>query len=151
MQTGAMAQIIQGNNLRCLFADSPPSLPLASGSQQFSPYQQQPPYGFNQYNQSPPGSQFRQSLPSGYGSQYPHLYQQQQQSQVPFPQRPAPPFTRDEILVVSDDRIMRLQMFIPPQPVQQPMQPPQLQMQQLSQQQLPPQMAQSPAGIQYAL
>ena len=111
VQTGAMAQIIQGNNLRCLFADSPPSLPAANASQQLSPYQQQ------MYNQSQQGGPYRQSLPNGYGSQYPHLYPQ---SQIPFPQRPAPPFSRDEILVVSDDRIMTLQMHIPPQPTPSP-------------------------------
>lgn len=142
VQTGAMAQIIQGNNLRCLFADSPPSLPVASASQQLSPYQQQQQQMYNQVGQSQAG---RQSLPNGYGSQYPHLYQPQQ---VPFPQRPAPPFSRDEILVVSDDRIMRLQMHTPPQPTPSP-QMQQLQIQQ--QQQQPPQMAQSPAAARWAL
>ena len=100
-----MSQIIQGNNLQCLFADTPPSAVNAASMFQYNAYQQQQQqYGYNQYNQygQPSAAQYgRQSLQSmhnGYGSQYPNQY----------PQQPA--YRRDEILMVSDDRIMRLQM-----------------------------------------
>jgi hypothetical protein len=32
VETGSMSQVIQGNNLRCLFADTPPSLQHMSRS-----------------------------------------------------------------------------------------------------------------------
>ncbi|KAF7795014.1 hypothetical protein EIP86_006158 [Pleurotus ostreatoroseus] len=105
VQTGAMSQIIQGNNLQCLFADTPPSAVNAASMFQYNAYQQQQQqYGYNQYNQygqsptAPYGRQSLQSMHNGYGSPYPNQY----------PQRPA--YRRDEILMVSDDRIMRLQM-----------------------------------------
>ena len=99
VQTGAMAQIIQGNNLRCLFADTPPST-TNSASNHYNVYQQG--YGYNPYG--PLDS--RSSLSSnGYGTQ-------SQQIPYPNPYMPRPPLGdgRDEILVVSDDRVMRLQM-----------------------------------------
>lgn len=105
VETGAMSQIIQGNNLRILFADTPPSTThSASQHQQYNPYQQG--YAYNQYGQqSPYGS--RPSL-NGYGGQasYTNPYQ-------PPPPRPHSTAGRDEILMVSDDRVMRLQMASP--------------------------------------
>ena len=101
-----MSQIIQGNNLRILFADTPPSTThSASQHQQYNPYQQG--YAYNQYGQqSPYGS--RPSLNGGYGGQasYTNPYQ-------PPPPRPHSTAGRDEILMVSDDRVMRLQMASP--------------------------------------
>lgn len=82
VETGSMSQIIQGNNLRCVFADTPPS--TTHSANQYNPYQQQQQgYGYN-----------------GYGQQYPNPYM------------PRTPLSdgRDEILMVSDDRVMRLQM-----------------------------------------
>ncbi|KAI0091488.1 CNH domain-containing protein [Irpex rosettiformis] len=93
--TSSISQIIQGNNLRLLFADTPPS---TTNSQFYGSYQQS--YsGYNQYG-SPPVNGYggRASLQNGHGSPYPNPYQ------------PRPPSTgRDEIIMVSDDRIMRVQ------------------------------------------
>ena len=96
VQTGAISQIIQGNNLRCLFADTPPST-TNSANQYYTPYQQ----GYGGYNPY----DGRTSLGSnGYGSPTGQMY--------PNPYVPRPPqgVGRDEILMVSDDRVMRLQM-----------------------------------------
>ncbi|KAH9913549.1 CNH-domain-containing protein [Epithele typhae] len=90
VETGSMSQIIQGNNLRCLFADTPPSTTNSANNPYSSPYQQQG-YGYNQYG-PPNGS-------NGYGN-YQNAYMQRQPQGV----------GRDEIYMVSDDQIMRLQM-----------------------------------------
>ncbi|EJF59044.1 CNH-domain-containing protein [Dichomitus squalens LYAD-421 SS1] len=99
VETGSMSQIIQGNNLRCLFADTPPST-TNSSSNYYSPYQVQQ-LGYGGYN--PYAQDSRTSMSSnGYGSP----------GQYPNPYMPRPPLGdgRDEILMVSDDRVMRLQM-----------------------------------------
>jgi hypothetical protein len=64
VETGSMAQIIQGNNLRLLFADMPPSTTQSSAANsQFNQYQQQ-----QQQQQSP--AQFGAYNPyAGYGAQ----------------------------------------------------------------------------------
>ncbi|KAI0339671.1 CNH-domain-containing protein [Trametopsis cervina] len=95
--TASMSQIIQGNNLRLLFADTPPS--TTNSSQIYPPYQQ--PYGVPTHYGAEPGGAYngRPSLQSnGYASPYP-----------PHQLR-GPSSGRDEILMVSDDRIMRVQM-----------------------------------------
>ena len=94
--TSSISQIIQGNNLRLLFADTPPS--TTNSSQFYSPYQQQ--YGgYNHYGSpSSNGYASRPSLQNGHGSPYPNPYQPR-----------APSTGRDEILMVSDDRVMRVQ------------------------------------------
>ncbi|KAI1791833.1 CNH-domain-containing protein [Ganoderma leucocontextum] len=61
VETGSMSQIIQGNNLRCVFADTPPSTTHSANS--YSPYQQQQQgYGYNPYADS--------RTSNGYGQQY---------------------------------------------------------------------------------
>ncbi len=91
VETGSMSQIIQGNNLRCVFADTPPS--TTHSASQYNPYQQQQQgYGYNPYADS--------RTSNGYGQQYPNPYM----SRAPLSDG------RDEILMVSDDRVMRLQM-----------------------------------------
>ena len=103
VETGSMSQIIQGNNLRCLFADTPPST-TNSANNYYTPYQQpQQGYGYSPYGM--PDS--RTSLgsngygtPNGHGHMYPTPYAPRQPQGV----------GRDEILMVSDDRVMRLQM-----------------------------------------
>lgn len=108
VETGLMSQVIQGNNLRLLFADTPPSTTNTASSfnQPYGQYQQ--PYG--SYNSSPAPSlqpsTSRSSLQqNGYGPPQHgnNMYQQQTR-------HPQPPYGRDEIILVSDDRIMRLQM-----------------------------------------
>jgi RHO1 GDP-GTP exchange protein 1/2 len=97
VENGNMCQIIQGNNLRCLFADTPPSTTNTASNMYYNSYQQG--YDQNQYG-SPLVDQYgRPSIQNGYGSPYPSPYQ------------PRGPSTgRDEILMISDDRVMRLQL-----------------------------------------
>lgn len=100
-ETGLMSQVIQGNNLRLIFADTPPSTTNTA-----SPMYHSPPYpGYNMYGSAPPYGG-RQSMHSGYGPPpphhmgYPNLY----------PRSSAQPFGRDEILMVSDDRVLTLRL-----------------------------------------
>ncbi|TFK51833.1 CNH-domain-containing protein [Heliocybe sulcata] len=102
VETGSMAQVIQGNNLRCLFADTPPSTTNTSSQLHYNPYQG---YGYDPYS-NPYGS--RQSIgsihsgsPNPY-SPYPNPYSQRSQT-----------MGRDEILMVSDDRVMAVRMAGP--------------------------------------
>ncbi|THU92740.1 CNH-domain-containing protein [Dendrothele bispora CBS 962.96] len=94
IETGLMTQVIQGSNLRLLFAENPPS--MNNGSGYYNPYQQP---GFDPYN----GSQY-----SPYGGRfnggYPHPAHQLQQQYG----RSGPAYNRDEILMVSDDRVLAL-------------------------------------------
>ena len=127
VETGAMSQIIQGNNLRCLFADTPPTSahgppppppppPPPSQRASYAPY---PPAGYGvQYGQQQQQAYAqasygaRQSMQSVYGQQ------QQQQPGTP----PYGPLAgagaggrqgRGEIIMVSDDRVMALRMASP--------------------------------------
>ncbi|GJE93881.1 CNH-domain-containing protein [Phanerochaete sordida] len=104
VRTGSMSQIIQGNNLRCLFSDTPPS---TTNSESMLQNQYQQGYAQGAYG-SPQASYYGQPAlqnGNGYGSPYPQGY----------PQAARGPSTgRDEILMVSDDRVMRLRMR-PPQ------------------------------------
>ena len=98
VDTGSMAQIIQGNNLRLLFADTPPS---TTNGASYNPYQQ-PQYGYNNPYAAPPPPYGRPSLGSvqngpPYASQ-PNSYH-----------RPGS-ILRDEILLASDDRVMRVEL-----------------------------------------
>ena len=84
VETGHLTQVIQGNNLRCLFADTPPSNPnLAQNSYPSAPS----PYGVPQ-QYTPP--QYSASL--GYGRYT---------------------GGRDEIIMVSDDSVVALRPMIP--------------------------------------
>ena len=40
IETGLLSQVIQGSNLRLLFADTPPSVTNSSSANQYNPYQQ---------------------------------------------------------------------------------------------------------------
>lgn len=103
VESGSMAQIIQGNNLRLLFADTPPS--TTNGVNQTSghnPYQQ-PQYTYNPYA-APPPPYGRPSLGSVQGHTGP-----------PYTPQPNPYYRqnailRDEILLASDDRVMRVEL-----------------------------------------
>jgi len=109
VETGSMSQIIQGNNLRCLFADTP--LSTTNSASQYNPYQQS--YGHSPYSPIAPGAySSRSSIGSVQGGASP-----QTQYLNPYQQR-TPPLSagRDEILMVSDDKVMRLQMATPPHP-----------------------------------
>ncbi|KAG1746612.1 CNH domain-containing protein [Suillus paluster] len=98
VETGLMSQVIQGNNLRLLFAEMPGSATHSGNVQQnaffaqqgYSPYQQPSPPTYGQYGQ-------------GYGSPS-HSPQSQHARYVPS--------GRDEILMVSDDRVLTLRMAV---------------------------------------
>ncbi|KAG9312999.1 CNH-domain-containing protein [Chiua virens] len=98
VETGVISQVIQGNNLRLLFADTPPS-GTSTANPQHNPYYATQPYQPNSYQQAPSSMYGRPSLP-GYGppaSGYGQL----------------PRYThdgRDEILMVSDDRVLTLRL-----------------------------------------
>ncbi|KAH9851921.1 CNH-domain-containing protein [Lenzites betulinus] len=105
VESGAMSQIIQGNNLRCLFADTPPSTTHRGNNNFPNAYPQG--YGYNPGypGMDAPRSSMQSVASNGYGAPgqvppYPSPY---------MPRQPAG-VGRDEILMVSDDRVMRLQM-----------------------------------------
>ncbi|BGO88532.1 hypothetical protein NBRC10512_003370 [Rhodotorula toruloides] len=78
VESGALMQIIPGNNIRCLFADSPPS---ASAASYYRQQQQQP-----------------NNIAARYGSPYGHSP----------PVRLAPPTARSGIIVADGDRAFSL-------------------------------------------
>lgn len=108
VETGVMSQVIQGNNLRLLFAETPPSTSHTTNPHPntYYPTQQQ---GYHPY-QSPSGSMYGRS-PSmpGYGPHAvlppPMAYPAPQ-----YPMRTMMPSCRDEILMVSDDRVLTLRL-----------------------------------------
>ncbi|KAJ6581904.1 RhoGEF Rgf2 [Mycena capillaripes] len=103
IETGLMSQVIQGSNLRLLFADTPPSVNNSGGGYNYQ--------GYDPY--SPPNS--ANSRGSAYG-QYalpPHM---QHPNQYPHQQHRYPQGVgRDEILMVSDDRVLALRTAAGPQ------------------------------------
>lgn len=105
IETGLMSQVIQGTNLRLLFADTPPSV-TNSGSP-VHPTGYQPGYGYDQGYNSPAGPPYgRNSQFGGYGGpQYPNQH----------PPRNPQGIGRDEILIVSDDRVLALRTAAGPQ------------------------------------
>jgi len=124
IETGYLAQVIQGSNLRLLFAGTlPTSTPAPSkGMMQLQQQQslvmgiqQQPSFNGGPYGQMPyPSQQHRHH----HQHHHPHLSQQgfrgasrmPPQSQI-LPQLSPPSMLfggRDEILVVSDDRVFAL-------------------------------------------
>ncbi|KAJ6620583.1 CNH domain-containing protein [Mycena sp. CBHHK59/15] len=105
IETGHMSQVIQGSNLRLLFADTPPSVNNGGG------YNYQG--GYDPY--SPPNSaSSRGSGFSGFGLP-PHMQQHPNQYPQQPPQRYPQGVGRDEILMVSDDRVLALRTAAGPQ------------------------------------
>ncbi|KAJ3890723.1 CNH domain-containing protein [Lentinula edodes] len=102
IETGLMTQVIQGSNLRLLFADNPPSM-TGAGSQANSwgipnPGMYQPGYEANPYNG------YHQSYRPGYGG-----YGGPPTLPMQYPMHPRQQgYVRDEILMVSDDRVFAL-------------------------------------------
>ncbi|KAJ3918757.1 CNH domain-containing protein [Lentinula edodes] len=102
IETGLMTQVIQGSNLRLLFADNPPSM-TGAGSQANSwgipnPGMYQPGYEANPYNG------YHQPYRPGYGG-----YGGPPTLQMQYPMHPRQQgYVRDEILMVSDDRVFAL-------------------------------------------
>ncbi|PFH51852.1 hypothetical protein AMATHDRAFT_141795 [Amanita thiersii Skay4041] len=103
INSGLLVQVIQGSNLRLLFADTPPSIPHGANMvMPANPYQ--PGYEYNAY-QTPGGGtvgMYHHRGPyTGYGPQiqYPNQHPRQNHG-----------VGRDEILLVSDDRVFALQI-----------------------------------------
>ncbi|KAI0035358.1 CNH-domain-containing protein [Vararia minispora EC-137] len=117
VETGSMTQVIQGNNLRCLFTDVPPSpSSIPRGYSQASingyggggsPNGYNNGYAPNGYAQNgyPPGYAAYGGRP-GYGAPAP-VY--------PNALAPGRRAGRDEILMVSDDRVLSLRLATPRQ------------------------------------
>ncbi|KIK96714.1 hypothetical protein PAXRUDRAFT_825655 [Paxillus rubicundulus Ve08.2h10] len=97
VETGLMSQVIQGNNLRLLFTDTPPSATHIVNAPYNAHHAQR---GYNPYQQVPPSVYARPSLP-GYGSPPPMGYPQYSGYTTAG---------RDEILMVSDDRVLTLRL-----------------------------------------
>jgi len=101
VETGLMSQVIQGKNLRLLFADTPPSTMNTASNMHYMPPVGG--YGHNSYptTRPPAGPQPNAYTgyvpPPGYGSQPPPQYAR-------YPQG----VNRDEIIIVSDDRVLAL-------------------------------------------
>ncbi|PBK72403.1 CNH-domain-containing protein [Armillaria solidipes] len=87
IDTGAMSQVIQGSNLRLLFADNPPSVINNGGATYYNSY----PAGYGGYGQP-------QAQPVQY---HPNMNVNQHN-------RNSLGAGRDEILMVSDDRVLAL-------------------------------------------
>jgi len=113
VETGSMVQVIQGNNLRCLFADAPPSTTHTSSAASINhaqAYQYHQTYGVMDSRQSMYTVGDRSSIvssassttliPPGYG----------------MPGYASRPPHRSHIIMVSDDRIMALELAAPPTP-----------------------------------
>lgn len=106
VETGLMSQVIQGNNLRLIFADTPPSTTNTAGPAYHNPPYGGAPQGYNPYANpyaSRPSLQSTYAPPQHMG--YPNNY----------PRPAAQPFGRDEILMVSDDRVLTLRLATPAQ------------------------------------
>ena len=109
VETGSMSQVIQGNNIRCLYTEAPTSLQQANPRQSQSSFSSHSVSGFAQGNAQYPSAVYshnggRSSLPGAgvYGKSPVQMY----------PGQP-PPYGRAmgrEIILVSDDRVLTLRM-----------------------------------------
>ena len=109
VETGSMSQVIQGNNLRCLYTDAPTSLQQAHPRHSQSSFSSQSMSGFNA--QYPPAvyshNGGRASLPgSGVFVQSPVQMYPGQPGSTPYGRTTG----REEIILVSDDRVLTLRM-----------------------------------------
>jgi RHO1 GDP-GTP exchange protein 1/2 len=97
-----MSQVIQGNNLRLLFADTPPSTTNTASQMTYNPVYPGG-HGYQPYGAMPQAN--------AYGSRQ-SVYSPSPQTGYPnhYPRPSAQPFGRDEILMVSDDRVLTLRL-----------------------------------------
>ncbi|CUA74621.1 Rho1 guanine nucleotide exchange factor 1 [Schizosaccharomyces pombe 972h-] [Rhizoctonia solani] len=116
VEDGSLVQVIRGSNLRLLFADTQPSVmnsmsssaSIRSGSSTaHSHYQMQYNHSYGGHS---PYAQYGQPAGYGHGMQM-VLYAQQQQQQ-----QPRRPHVRDEIILVSDDKVMAVRLAPPSRP-----------------------------------
>ncbi|KAF8074951.1 CNH-domain-containing protein [Lyophyllum atratum] len=102
IESGLMSQVIQGSNLRLLFADTPPSVTNTVSPVHPGPY----PMGYDQQNPYAPP---HHPGYGGYGAPSHSQYSNQ------YPGRNPQGIGRDEILIVSDDRVLALRTAAGPQ------------------------------------
>lgn len=108
VETGAMTQIIQGNNLRCIFSEAPPSTMHTKVN-----YGNNFPGGYPlQYGFDPRSSVYSDRSSSMSHSSSRSLYGGHPGNQVYSP-RMQPSQGRREIIMASDDRIMLVQLASP--------------------------------------
>lgn len=103
IETGQLSQVIQGSNLRLLFADTPPSV-----TNTVSPTNNGHPIGHEYQSPYPPPPP-PYPVHGGYGA-VPHVQYANQ-----YPARNPQGIGRDEILIVSDDRVLALRTTAGPQ------------------------------------
>ncbi|ORX40726.1 CNH domain-domain-containing protein [Kockovaella imperatae] len=119
VETGHLVQIIPGNNIACLFADTPPSrvnaptlLPARQLVHQAQPGFRPPPGGFNP-------SPFGQQQPGPPGFPQPQPQRPQPRGYMPMPPPPTAPmlprFVRQQVIFTSDDGHVQFLKF-PPAP-----------------------------------
>jgi len=117
VETGAISQVIQGNNLRCLFTDTPPSMQRSHPRTSQSSFSSYNGSGFSHVNTPyvtpPPSYNGHSSLPGVYSSSQLPMYPGQPPPPAPPQYRRAP--GREEIILVSDDRVLTLRMALPGQ------------------------------------
>ncbi|KAG8900412.1 RHO1 GDP-GTP exchange protein 2 [Tulasnella sp. 408] len=99
IDTGQLVQVIPGNNLRCLFADTPPSF-THSAATYTNLYARGNPYIYPQVEGASPQEQERDHPGTA--------------SSTPLSVDGGVPYTRDEIIVVSDDKVMAVRLAPPP-------------------------------------
>ncbi|KAF8603877.1 CNH-domain-containing protein [Ceratobasidium sp. AG-I] len=119
VEDGGLVQVIRGNNLRCLFADTQPSVmnssamnssvsstsSIRSGSTTMhGSYSSHSTHSYHQYGQPGPYGQYG---PAVYGHA-PHMAMH-----API-QRQRRAHERDEIILVSDDKVMAVRPAAPP-------------------------------------
>jgi RHO1 GDP-GTP exchange protein 1/2 len=127
IESGLLSQVIQGSNLRLLFADTPPTIVNNNTMHQHPQHQG---YEYQPYVSHPHSSGSHGSFGSMYGggyAQYPSLPNPHANLHPPHPpaqyyttQHPVPPpipatsqsMGRDEILIVSDDRVLSLRTVV---------------------------------------
>ncbi|KAH8116525.1 CNH-domain-containing protein [Phellopilus nigrolimitatus] len=114
VETGALTQIIQGNNLRLLFAEAPPSTTHSKANVYPTPNGGYPgiPYGYDP-RQSIYSDRSSMISSSSGSTVYHGLHSYGAQMNAGPYQRPTPSLGRREILMVSDDRVMALQVAQP--------------------------------------
>jgi RHO1 GDP-GTP exchange protein 1/2 len=112
VETGSMSQVIQGNNLRCLYTDAPTSLQQPYPRHSQSSFSSQSMSGFVHGNAQYPPAVYshnggRASLPgSGVFVQSPVQMYPGQPGSTPYGRTTG----REEIILVSDDRVLTLRM-----------------------------------------
>jgi hypothetical protein len=124
VETGHLVQIIPGNGITCLFADTPPSrvnAPMQQPNRQLmypnNPYGSRPP---PQFTQAPFGGNNGYGQNSGYPAQGsmmrpPPMSNQSGYGMPPHPSMPvAPRFARNQIIFTSDDGHVQFLKFPPP-------------------------------------